>query len=323
MKINKLFLAIIALSFAVGLIGGYRIWGMKEKGKADIKQLLERVNEEVEVIETRNKDLAAALEAAKEDIGKSEALKRENQELIEQLQNSLQEKKGMEIALEEVSAKESEAQVQAEAEKELRTVNDGMKEQITVLENENQELKNKLQRKEEETTEKEGLLSQVRAELAESRKKALQGEELKALSDDLQGRISELEKENQELTSVIDKISELTQIKEETRKIETDGSPESKEGEQNENLEIERGASAENLESQGVMSWPIWEKEVSEFPWAYDDRETCYLLEGDVIVTPEGGEPVRFGKGDFVTFPAGMRCRWKILKGVRKHYRFG
>ncbi len=235
MKINKLFLAIIALSFAVGLIGGYRIWGMKEKGKADIKQLLERVNEEVEVIETRNKDLAAALEAAKEDIGKSEALKRENQELIEQLQNSLQEKKGMEIALEEVSAKESEAQVQAEAEKELRTVNDGMKEQITVLENENQELKNKLQRKEEETTEKEGLLSQVRAELAESRKKALQGEELKALSDDLQGRISELEKENQELTSVIDKISELTQIKEETRKIETDGSPESKEGEQNEN----------------------------------------------------------------------------------------
>ncbi len=88
-------------------------------------------------------------------------------------------------------------------------------------------------------------------------------------------------------------------------------------------IEIERGASAENLESQGVMSWPIWEKEVSEFPWAYDDRETCYLLEGDVIVTPEGGEPVRFGKGDFVTFPAGMRCRWKILKGVRKHYRFG
>jgi uncharacterized cupin superfamily protein len=88
-------------------------------------------------------------------------------------------------------------------------------------------------------------------------------------------------------------------------------------------IEIKRGASAENLESQGVMSWPIWEKEASEFPWSYDDRETCYLLEGDVIVTPEGGEPVRFGKGDLVTFPAGMRCRWQILKDVRKHYRFG
>jgi uncharacterized cupin superfamily protein len=32
---------------------------------------------------------------------------------------------------------------------------------------------------------------------------------------------------------------------------------------------------------------------------------------------------VKIGKGDFVTFPAGMACTWKILKGVRKHYRMG
>lgn len=235
MKINKVFLAVMALCIAVGMLGGYRIWGVKEKGKADIKQLLEKVNEEVEVMETRNKDLAAALEAAKEDIEKSEALKMENQELKGQLQSSLQAKNEVEVALEEIRAKEAEAQVQAEAEKELRTVNDGMKEQINVLENENQELRNKLQRKEQETSEKEGLLAQVRAELTESRKKALQGEELKVLSDDLQGRISELEKENQELKSVIDKISEMTKIKEDTRKRDTDKSPESKEGEQNEN----------------------------------------------------------------------------------------
>jgi uncharacterized cupin superfamily protein len=88
-------------------------------------------------------------------------------------------------------------------------------------------------------------------------------------------------------------------------------------------IEIVRGAPWENLESLGVRSWPIWEKEASEFPWTYDDRETCYLLEGDVIVIPEGGKPVRFGKGDLVTFPAGLRCRWKILEDVRKHYRFG
>ena len=47
------------------------------------------------------------------------------------------------------------------------------------------------------------------------------------------------------------------------------------------------------------------EKEVSEFPWHYDEMETCYLLEGDVTVTPDGGQPVRFGKGDLVTFPVG------------------
>ena len=36
----------------------------------------------------------------------------------------------------------------------------------------------------------------------------------------------------------------------------------------------------ETLESRGVKSWPIGEKEVSEFPWLYDDRETCCLLDG-------------------------------------------
>lgn len=79
----------------------------------------------------------------------------------------------------------------------------------------------------------------------------------------------------------------------------------------------------QRLGQLGIKAWPIWEKEVSEFPWHYDDTETCYLLEGDVIVTPDGGEPVRFGAGDLVTFPAGLSCTWNVLKPVRKHYRFG
>lgn len=31
-------------------------------------------------------------------------------------------------------------------------------------------------------------------------------------------------------------------------------------------IEMVRGASGETLESPGVSSWPVWEKEVSEFP---------------------------------------------------------
>ena len=50
--------------------------------------------------------------------------------------------------------------------------------------------------------------------------------------------------------------------------------------------------------------------------------ETCFFLEGDVIVTPEGGDPVRMGKGDLVTFPSGMACSWQVLSAVRKHYYF-
>ncbi|HHN46260.1 MAG TPA: DUF861 domain-containing protein [Planctomycetes bacterium] len=76
------------------------------------------------------------------------------------------------------------------------------------------------------------------------------------------------------------------------------------------------------LKEMGVFSWPVWTKDPSEFPWHYDDRETCYLLEGEAEVATNG-ETVKFGAGDLVTFPRGIDCRWRIFKAVRKHYKFG
>lgn len=88
-------------------------------------------------------------------------------------------------------------------------------------------------------------------------------------------------------------------------------------------LAIQSNPSQEHLAQLKVFNWSIWTKEVSEFPWTYDQAETCYFLAGDVVVTPDGGEPVAMGKGDLVTFPAGMSCTWKITSPVKKHYRFG
>ncbi|MGF1491773.1 MAG: cupin domain-containing protein [Microcoleaceae cyanobacterium] len=88
-------------------------------------------------------------------------------------------------------------------------------------------------------------------------------------------------------------------------------------------IQVENNPSPERLEALGVKSWPLWTKSVSEFPWTYDEQETCYLLEGEVIVTPDIGEPVQFGAGDLVIFPAGLSCTWKILADVKKHYQFG
>ena len=87
-------------------------------------------------------------------------------------------------------------------------------------------------------------------------------------------------------------------------------------------IRVVRDPDEAQLETLGVRSWPIWEKEASEFPWSYDAEETCYFLEGDVVVTPDGGEPVEMGEGDLVTFPVGMSCRWDIREAVRKHYTF-
>ena len=88
-------------------------------------------------------------------------------------------------------------------------------------------------------------------------------------------------------------------------------------------IKIDRGPSPEKMAELGVKSWPIWTKEVSTFPWSYSESETCYFLDGEVVVTPDGGEPVTVGKGDLVTFPAGMSCTWDVRRPVKKHYTFG
>jgi len=56
--------------------------------------------------------------------------------------------------------------------------------------------------------------------------------------------------------------------------------------------------------------------------WTYYDQETCLLLEGEVTVTPDGGESASFGAGYLVVFPAGIECKWNVHIAVRKHYRF-
>lgn len=52
-----------------------------------------------------------------------------------------------------------------------------------------------------------------------------------------------------------------------------------------------------------AVSWGTWGCGVSKFPWTYDQKESCYLLNGKVTVTPtDGRKAATFGKGDFVTF---------------------
>jgi len=85
---------------------------------------------------------------------------------------------------------------------------------------------------------------------------------------------------------------------------------------------VEHAPDSDKLSALGVSSWPIWNCNVSEFPWTYDSKEICYLLEGEVVVTPDGGSSVSIKADDLVIFPAGMSCRWNVLQAVRKHYQF-
>jgi uncharacterized cupin superfamily protein len=48
--------------------------------------------------------------------------------------------------------------------------------------------------------------------------------------------------------------------------------------------------------------------------------ETITLIEGDVTITPEGGEPVNVRAGEIAYIPEGTRARWDVRETVRKGF---
>ncbi|KAG2402117.1 uncharacterized protein LOC124823728 [Vigna umbellata] len=88
-------------------------------------------------------------------------------------------------------------------------------------------------------------------------------------------------------------------------------------------IKIERNPPESKLSQLGVRKWPKWGCPPSKFPWTYEAKETCYLLEGKVKVFPSGSnESVEIAAGDLVVFPKGMSCTWDVSVGVDKHYKF-
>ena len=77
----------------------------------------------------------------------------------------------------------------------------------------------------------------------------------------------------------------------------------------------------EKITDLGIKAWPIWTCGISEFDWEFDAEESCLLLEGEVEVSSVFVS-VRFSACDYVVFPKGLKCRWKVTKPVRKHYSF-
>jgi uncharacterized cupin superfamily protein len=85
-------------------------------------------------------------------------------------------------------------------------------------------------------------------------------------------------------------------------------------------ITVRKPTPAEKKEAEG---WGIWEKEPSEFDWSYSEKETCHILEGKATVKGKDGSSTSFGAGDYVIFPQGLECTWKIEKKIRKRYKFG
>ena len=83
---------------------------------------------------------------------------------------------------------------------------------------------------------------------------------------------------------------------------------------------IVKQLSENEIQEKGILTWSC---DKSEFPWEYSERESCYIMEGQVEVKTNSGDTVSFGAGDFVVFPQGLKCTWKVNQAVYKYFLFG
>ncbi len=214
MKTVKIVIGLVVIGILAGLFGGYTIWRPKDDQKPDLRELLAKVGDAAERIEKRNQDLASQVEALKGNALEAEAMKAENQALKGQLDNSAQEMSRMTATMSGLNAKVSEAEKVADERKQLKGENSELQGRIVGLDNQIRTQKDQLKQKQQVIAEKIAAQDRLQAELSAARQEAQQGEKLKALVDELRGRISALEKENLDLRAVIDNISEMTKRKE-------------------------------------------------------------------------------------------------------------
>lgn len=81
-------------------------------------------------------------------------------------------------------------------------------------------------------------------------------------------------------------------------------------------------ADEEFINGHNIKSWPLWQSPVTEFDWQYSDSEACLFIEGKAVISWAEGSVI-VSAGDFVLFPSGLSCRWKVMEPVTKHYKFG
>ena len=86
------------------------------------------------------------------------------------------------------------------------------------------------------------------------------------------------------------------------------------------NIKIKRLSNLE-INRENVLNWPIWKCDISSFNWEYPNEESCLILTGEVVVTTPI-ETVKIVAGDFIIFPKGLKCHWKVLQPIKKHYAF-
>jgi len=143
---SKSWFIVIAISLTIGLIAGYMLWGRNVEDKLDAKQLLNRAIQEVEIIESRNKDLENQLKNIQDRSKEAERLSKDNIVIQEQLKKARQDNVQLENLVTQVQNELSNVKEKIQIQEGLKTLSDDLKTRIAGLEKENEDLREILQR---------------------------------------------------------------------------------------------------------------------------------------------------------------------------------
>ena len=64
----------------------------------------------------------------------------------------------------------------------------------------------------------------------------------------------------------------------------------------------------------------IWESTPGAWRVVYEEWESCTLLSGRSVVTPDAGEPIVLGPGDSLILEPGFTGTWTVVETTRKTY---
>jgi hypothetical protein len=136
MEMNRNVIIMIAGAFIVGLLFGYGILGEKESKKLDAKQMINSILAEIDTLEKENQGLKARL---KED--KQSQIATENKALQDELEKSRKENSDLKKLLDQTKAELNQSESKIKSNEVLMSITDDLKNEISLLEKENAELK--------------------------------------------------------------------------------------------------------------------------------------------------------------------------------------
>ena len=198
---QKLIIGVI-VSLIIGIFIGTALQGDKKEKKPEIKKVLQSTVEEIENLERENKELKAFAAKSKEKTESDKKLLNERNALQKQLSILQSDNKKLQSMISQLRSDKS-------GETALKELSENYERTLFSLEKANKNLIAQLESAQEEITKANLETTQLRSDAARAHEQLNKETTKREVIEQLKRRIIKLEKDNQELTSIVDSINTM------------------------------------------------------------------------------------------------------------------